>query len=252
MATEGRNAASLQAFFDGLTDEQKASIRAVSIDMSAGYENAIRAPEGVPHAQVCFDPFHVVQLGGKACDQVRRDEYNKHGRSFTDTGKWIKGARYSLLKDTAKQTAEAAAQARRGRDHQQERCTARSCSTASCATSTSCPRKKRAERLDAWLAWASRSRLKPFIKLARTLRKHKAGVIAAVQLGIEQRTSRGAEQQGEIDLTPGLRIPLRRRTDRDDLPLLRRHHGSRSLTDESPPNGEESPFSGGIGPSLSK
>jgi len=63
-ATEGRNAASLQAFFDGLTDEQKASIRAVSIDMSAGYENAIRAPEGVPHAEVCFDPFHVVQLGG--------------------------------------------------------------------------------------------------------------------------------------------------------------------------------------------
>ena len=72
-ATEGRNAASLQAFFDGLSDEQKASIRAVSIDMSAGYEKAIRAPEGLPHAQVCFDPFHVVQLGGKAADQVRRE-----------------------------------------------------------------------------------------------------------------------------------------------------------------------------------
>ena len=40
-ATEGRNAASLQAFFDQLTDEQKASIQAVSIDMSAGYEKAI-------------------------------------------------------------------------------------------------------------------------------------------------------------------------------------------------------------------
>jgi transposase len=35
-ATEGRNAASLHAFFDGLTDEQKASVRAVSIEMSAG------------------------------------------------------------------------------------------------------------------------------------------------------------------------------------------------------------------------
>ena len=105
-ATEGRNAASLQAFFDGLTDEQKASIRAVSIDMSAGYEKAIRAPEGVPHAQVVFDPFHVIQLGGKAADQVRRDEYNEHGRSATGTGKWIKGTRYSLLKDPAKQTAK--------------------------------------------------------------------------------------------------------------------------------------------------
>ena len=90
-AAEGRNAASLQAFFDGLTDEQKASIKAVSIDMSAGYENAIRAPEGVPHAEVCFDPFHVVKLGGKAVDQVRRDEYNQprpllHRRGQVDQG----------------------------------------------------------------------------------------------------------------------------------------------------------------------
>src|SRR5450755_1765043 len=53
-ATEGRNADSLQAFFAGLTDEQKASIKAVSIDMSAGYEKAIRAEDGVPHAQVLF------------------------------------------------------------------------------------------------------------------------------------------------------------------------------------------------------
>ena len=67
-ATEGRNADSLQAFFAGLTDEQKASIKAVSIDMSAGYEKAIRAEDGVPHAQVVFDPFHVVQLGGKAAE----------------------------------------------------------------------------------------------------------------------------------------------------------------------------------------
>ena len=104
-AAEGRNAASLQAFFDGLTDEQEASIQAVSIDMSAGYEKVIRSEQGVPHAQVCFDPFHVVQLGGKAVDQVRRDEYNRHGRSSSGEGKWIKGTRYSLLKDTAKQAA---------------------------------------------------------------------------------------------------------------------------------------------------
>ena len=95
----------MQAFFAGLAGKQKQSIKAVSIDMSAGYEKAIRAEDGVPHAQVVFDPFHVVQLAGKAADQVRRDEYNRHGRSSTGEGKWIKGTRYSLLKDTAKQTA---------------------------------------------------------------------------------------------------------------------------------------------------
>jgi transposase len=180
-ATDGRNAASLQAFFDQLTDEQKASIRAVSIDMSAGYEKAIT--KSVPDAQVCFDPFHVVQLGSKAADQVRRAEYNKHGRSTTGEGKWIKGARYSLLKDTAKQT------------------TGQLLKLAEVVLTNKpmyrafllygelrylykVPKHEAPERLEAWLAWASRSRLKPFVKLARTIRKHKAGVLAAIELGL--------------------------------------------------------------------
>lgn len=180
-ATEGRNAASLRAFFDGLTSEQKASVRAVSIDMSAGYEKAIR--DSVPDAQVCFDPFHIIQLAGKAADQVRRDEYNRHGRSSTGEGKWIKGARYSLLKDTAKQTprqllklAEVVLTNKRmyrafllyGELRYLYRL----------------PKHEAAQRLDAWLAWASRSRLKPFVKFARTIRKHKAGVLAAIEIGI--------------------------------------------------------------------
>jgi len=46
----GRNAATLQAFFDELGDRRH-SIRAVSIDMSGGYEKAIR--DNVPGAEVC-------------------------------------------------------------------------------------------------------------------------------------------------------------------------------------------------------
>jgi transposase len=182
-AAEGRNAASLQAFFDGLTDEQKASIKAVSIDMSAGYEKAIRAPEGVPHAEVCFDPFHVVQLGGKAADQVRRDQYNIHGRSSTDTGKWIKGARYSLLKDTANQTPKQL------RKLAEVVLTNKAIYRAFLLYGElryiyRLPKHEAPDRLDAWLAWASRSRLKPFVKLARTIRKHKQGVLAAIELGL--------------------------------------------------------------------
>jgi transposase len=182
-AAPGRNAASLQAFFDGLTPEQKASIKAVSIDMSAGYEKAIRSEQGVPHAQVCFDPFHVVQLASKAVDQVRRDEYNQHGRSGSGEGKWIKGTRYSLLKDTAKQTAKQLLKLA------EVVLTNKRLYRAFLLYSElryiyKLPKHEAVERLDAWLAWASRSRLKPFVKLARTIRKHKAGVLAAIELEI--------------------------------------------------------------------
>jgi len=183
-ATEGRNAASLQAFFDGLTDEQKASIRAVSIDMSAGYENAIRGKEGVPHAQVVFDPFHVVQLGGKAADQVRRDEYNEHGRSASGEGKWIKGTRYSLLKDPAKQTAGQLLKLAEVVLTNRRMYRAFLLYGELRYIYRLLPFEEAKERLDAWLAWASRSRLKPFVKLACTIRKHKAGVLAAIELGL--------------------------------------------------------------------
>ncbi|MBA3429821.1 MAG: transposase [Actinobacteria bacterium] len=38
--------------------------------------------------------------------------------------------------------------------------------------------------LTAWLAWASRSKLKPFVKLARTLRARRDGILAAIRLGL--------------------------------------------------------------------
>jgi hypothetical protein len=38
--------------------------------------------------------------------------------------------------------------------------------------------------VDAWLAWASRSRLEPFVRLARTIRRHRDGILAAIRLGL--------------------------------------------------------------------
>jgi transposase len=105
-AKPGRNAATLQAFFDQL-GERKRSIRAVSIDRSAGYENAIR--DALPDAEVCFDPVHVVKLANAAVNEVRRAAWNAHGNSTTDTGKWIKGVRWALVKAPERHTARQAA-----------------------------------------------------------------------------------------------------------------------------------------------
>jgi transposase len=219
-ATEGRNAASLQAFFDQLTDQQKVSIRAVSIDMSAGYEKAIRA--SIPDVEIAFDPFHVVKLSGEATDKVRREEYNAHGRSATDTGKWIKGARYSLLKDPGKPNPAPAAQARRGRHHQQAdvpRVPAQR--RAALHLQAPIPRSRRAAR------GVARVGVPLTAETVRQARPHdpqaQTGRARRDQAGAEQRTPRSAQQQGETPVTPRLRIPLRQRPDRDDLPLLRRH-----------------------------
>jgi len=166
----GRNAASLQAFFTEL-GERRHSIRAVSIDMSGGYAKAVR--EGLPDAEVCIDPFHVSKLASRAVDDVRRSEWNAKGKSKTAGGKWVKGVRWSLLKAPERQSISQLA--------------------ALGEVSLANRRLFRAfllkeqlrllyhlddpglapEYLAAWLGWASRSKLRPFVKLARTIRRHR-------------------------------------------------------------------------------
>jgi transposase len=177
----GRNAATLQAFFDLLGD-RKSSIRAVSIDMSGGYEKAIR--DNIPDAEICFDPFHVVRLAQRAVDQVRRDEWNAHERSHTPKGRWIKGTRWSLLKAPAKQSVEQLALL--GEVQQANRALYRGFllkEELRLLYQLDDPALA-PEHLAAWLAWASRSRLEPFVKLARTIRRHRTGILAAIRLGL--------------------------------------------------------------------
>ena len=178
----GRNAQTLQTFFDLLGDRRD-SIRAVSIDMSGGYQQAIAA--SIPQAEVCFDPFHIVRLGQRAVDQVRRDEWNAHDRSRTPAGKWIKGTRWSLLKSPERQTIDQLAKL--GEVQQANKPLYRAFllkEELRLLYHLEDPALAPAH-LDAWLAWASRSRLEPFVKLARTIRRHRDGILAAIRLGLD-------------------------------------------------------------------
>jgi transposase len=180
-SSPGRNAETLQAFFDEL-GERKQSIRAVSIDMSGGYEKAIRA--ALPDAQITFDPFHVVALAGRAVDDVRREEWNAQGKSKTPEGRWLKNVRFALRKapeNLADRQRLALAQiqqinARLYRAYllkEQLRALYHLDDPAQAPV-----------YLNAWLAWASRSKLQPFVRLARTLLRYHDGILAAVTLGL--------------------------------------------------------------------
>jgi transposase len=180
-SSPGRNAQTLQAFFDEL-GERKQTIKAVSIDMSGGYEKAIRA--ALPAAQITFDPFHVVALAGRAVDDVRRAEWNAKGKSTTPQGKWLKNVRFALRKAPENLTdrqrvALAQVQQINARLYRAYLLKEQLRALYHLDDPASAP-----AHLDAWLAWASRSQLKPFTRLARTLRRHRDGILAAVTLGL--------------------------------------------------------------------
>ena len=177
----GRGAATLQAFFDEL-GERRQSIKAVSIDMSGGYEKAIR--ESIPDAEIAFDPFHVVGLAQRAVDQVRRDQWNAHERSHTPQGRWIKGTRWSLLKAPTKQSVQQLARLHEVQQANQALYRAFLLKEELRLLYQLGDPALAPTHLDAWLAWASRSKLDPFVRLARTIRQHRAGILAAIRLAL--------------------------------------------------------------------
>ena len=71
---EGRTEASLTNYFAVFSQEERAGIEAISLDMWPAYIGACR--EQVPQAdeKMVFDRFHIMQHVGKGVDQVRKQE----------------------------------------------------------------------------------------------------------------------------------------------------------------------------------
>lgn len=174
---KGKDAETLARFFDELTEEQRASIRHVTMDMSAAYIKTVT--ERLSQAQIVFDRFHVQQLASKALDEVRREQVRQ--LKGTDEAKAIKSTRFSLLKSQWHLSRKDRQKLSDIQKNNQPLYRAYLLKEA-LSYALSYRQPKRARRaLDEWLAWASHSRLPAFVTLGRTIRKHKEGILAYIK-----------------------------------------------------------------------
>ena len=196
-AKPGKNADTLRAFFDELGPARCAKLEAVTIDMSAAYIKAVS--ECTPQAQIVFDRFHVQRLAHDALDEVRRDEVR--AANAVERGD-LKNTRWALQKspwnldgvETMKLAKLSNVNRRIFRAY-----------LLKASLAAVLDRKQvnvAATKLEEWISWASRSQLEPFRCVARTIRKHTAGILAYVR----SRLSNG--------LTEGLNGKLRTLTRR--------------------------------------
>lgn len=79
---EGRRTADVTTWLEQRDPAWLAGIRTVSIDMCPAFRAAVR--EALPHALLCVDPFHLVQLANRMITTVRwrivRNKYGRRGR----------------------------------------------------------------------------------------------------------------------------------------------------------------------------
>lgn len=173
----GRSAETLGPFFDALGEEGRHRLELATIDMAGGYIKALR--ERVPQAQIVFDRFHVQRLALDAIDEIRREMVRELRATGDDQA--IKNLRYVLLKNPwnlSRFEAQRLSELQRTNRRLYRAYLLKE--TLADALEQDDPGRAR-RRLRAWLAWASRSRLKPFIRVARTIRTHFDDVLAYVE-----------------------------------------------------------------------
>lgn len=183
---KGRDSKTLDEFFDELGEERSACIEAVSMDLGPAYLKSVTAEGHAPQAVVCADPFHLVKLVGDALDEVRRELWN-HLRKLPDDrwAKAYKGSRWALLKNpedlSERQAAKLADIKRKGgatwRAYEMKE-------SFRAIFAGDLDRAQADEALERWCARAQRSRLAPFVKVARTMRLRRDLLLNAIEHGI--------------------------------------------------------------------
>lgn len=182
---DGASSATLDGFFGELGPVRSAQIAAISIDMGKAYPASIAKEGHAPQAVICWDPFHVVGLASQAVDEVRREHWRKLKDADPDLAKQVKGLRWVLLKGQERLNADQKYQLDQLRKSGSAMYRAQQHKEVLRSIFKDAADVDEAEQLlDRFCSRAQRSRLPAFVKLARTIRERKQGILAAIELGL--------------------------------------------------------------------
>ncbi|MBR0417691.1 MAG: ISL3 family transposase [Erysipelotrichaceae bacterium] len=197
----------LKTFFESLSDEQKASIKAISGDGARWIDECI--DEYVPSVTRCTDAYHTVGWAQEALDEVRaeawhkaNDEVKKDKKTYS-RGRPAKDDKERARTKEKKEYAKAIKNSRYALGKNPENLTAYQ-ETKLQMIAESEPRLFRAYRLKEdlrlilhlkdvssadqllkkWLWKASHSKIKPFVELSRKIRRHKGHILNTIEYGL--------------------------------------------------------------------
>jgi transposase len=183
-AGKGRDAAVVRAFFDALGPQRAAELTHISTDAAEWITTVVA--ERAPQAVHCLDPFHLVAWATNALDEVRRSVWNTArggpGRR-TRQSTLLKGARWALWRNPNTLSD----QQRRTLAYIQiiNKPLYRAYLLKEEFRQVFALRGRAGKNLlQAWLAWAARCRIDPFVRLAKRIRHHLPAIHATLDSGL--------------------------------------------------------------------
>lgn len=189
-AAPGRSADTLRLFFDALGQERASKLETVTIDMAQGYIEAVR--DRAPQARIVFDRFHVQRLAHNALDEVRRAlvrEVREEGDR--DGARAIKKTRFALQKNPWNLKPVESERLADVQRHNRPLYRAYLLKETLAAILDRRQQHVARAKLGEWIAWAQRSRLEPFRKVAGTIQRHLDGIVAYVDTKLSNGRAEG-------------------------------------------------------------
>ena len=201
-AAPGKDRATLATFFDALGPQRCAQITHVSADGAEWISHVVA--ERCPNAVRCADPFHVVRWASDALDEVRRGSWND-ARKAARLNESRRGRGHPLADDPARPDSTRAVALKHSRYalwKNPENLTERQSAKLAWVVATDptlarayylkeglrvifkLPHDEAEEALDKWVAWARRCRIPAFVKLQRTIVKHRTAILASIEHGL--------------------------------------------------------------------
>ena len=186
---EGHDAATLAAFYGGLTERQHRAIKAVAMDMWDPYIKATKSSLDQGHDCIVFDRFHAMNQLTTAVDRVRKQEHRELLQTTGDSP--LKRSKYLWL-----YSAENVPERHRDRFEDLRRShlkVARAWAIKEQARQIWQYRQLAAAKrfFQRWYHWARCSRLPPIAQAAATLHNYLDGVLRYVRHPITNGVAEG-------------------------------------------------------------
>ena len=180
---EDRTEEATDKLWKSLTDKQKGQIKAVAVDMWPAFANSIET--NVPQAEIVHDRFHISKHLNDGVDKVRRQE-NKN--LVKEGDERLKGTKHSWLFNPENMSED------RWIDFdalkEQELKTSRAWAIKE-QFRWFWESENARKFFKQWYGWATRSQLKPIIKVAKMLKKHLENTLTYFRHGITNAMSEG-------------------------------------------------------------
>ena len=182
----GKDKATLERFFDQLGAQRTAALKTITVDLSLAFTSVVASR--APQARIVYDRFHVQRLAHDALDKVRRQQWRA---ASVDDKSAIKGTRFALQKNpwnlTRIESEKLSSVQRVNKPLYRAYLLKETLAGVLDRRQVNVARVK----LQEWTSWATRSRLRPFQRLARTVKSHAEGILAYVATGLSNGRAEG-------------------------------------------------------------